>query len=100
MTQAQMKEAIRRERRVELNCESGIRYRDIRRWKIGEETLDRDFYGMNFFGTEYCDEENNPDCFFQRTVYQTRRFSKKNYWVPIHQTEIDINPDLVQNPFW
>ena len=55
---------------------------------------------MNFFGTEYCDEENNPDCFFQRTVYQTRRFSKKNYWVPIHQTEIDINPDLVQNPFW
>ncbi len=100
LTQDQMREAIRRERRVELNCESGIRYRDIRRWKIGEETLDRDFYGMNFFGTEYCDDSSNPNCFFQRTVYQTRLFSKKNYWVPIHQTEIDINPDLTQNPFW
>lgn len=46
--QDKMREAIRRERRVELNCEDGIRYNDIRRWKIGEETLNRDFWGMNF----------------------------------------------------
>ena len=96
----QMRTAIRRERRVELNCEDGIRYNDIRRWKIGEETLNRDFWGMNFFGSSYCDDVSNEDCFFVRKVYQTRRFSKKNYWVPIHQSEIDINPDLVQNPYW
>lgn len=100
MNQDEMREAIRRERRVELNCEDGIRYNDIRRWKIGEETLNRDFWGMNFYSNETCDDENNTNCFFQRSVYQTRKFSKKNYWVPIHQSEIDINPDLVQNPFW
>src|SRR5690606_32788578 len=36
-SQDAMREAIWRERRVELNNE-GIRYRDIRRWKIGEQT--------------------------------------------------------------
>lgn len=100
MNQSEMREAIHRERRVELNCEMGLRYHDIRRWKIGEETLDREFYGMNFFGSQYCDDENNPDCYFVRKPYQERQFSKKNYWIPIHQTELDINPELVQNPFW
>ncbi|WP_236951505.1 RagB/SusD family nutrient uptake outer membrane protein [Mariniflexile rhizosphaerae] len=33
-------------------------------------------------------------------MYQTRLFSKRNYWMPIPQAEIDINPDLVQNPYW
>lgn len=100
LDQDAMREAIHRERRVELNCEDGIRYHDIRRWKIGEEALDRDFWGMNFFGKDLCDDPDNPDCFFVRKVYQSREFSKKNYWVPIHQTEIDINPELVQNPYW
>ena len=100
MNQSEMREAIRRERRVELNCEMGLRYHDIRRWKIGEETLDRKFYGMNFSGSQYCDDESNPNCYFIRKSYQERQFSEKNYWIPIHQTELDINPDLVQNPFW
>lgn len=98
-SQEAMREAIRRERRVELNNE-GIRYRDIRRWKIGEQTLNRDFYGMNFSGTQKDDDENNPLAFFKRTVYQRRVFTKKNYWFPIPQGEIDKNPNLIQNPFW
>lgn len=97
--QDEMREAIRRERRVELNCE-GIRYSDIRRWKIGEEVLDGDFTGMNFFGTVISDDENDPNAFFKRTVYQKRVFTKKNYWFPVPQSEIDKNPNLVQNPFW
>lgn len=99
VSQEAMREAIRRERRVELNNE-GIRYRDIRRWKIGEQTLNRDFYGMNFSGTQKDDDENNPLAFFKRTVYQRRVFTKKNYWFPIPQGEIDKNPNLVQNPYW
>lgn len=31
--QTAMREAIRRERRVEFNCEYAIRFDDIRRWK-------------------------------------------------------------------
>lgn len=98
-SQDEIRAAIRRERRVELNCE-GIRFSDIRRWKIGEEVLNRDFWGMNFNGTEISDDETNPKAYFKRTVYQRRVFSKKNYWFPVPQSEIDKNPNLVQNPFW
>lgn len=99
LTQAEMRLAIQRERRIELNCE-GIRYRDIRRWKIGEQTIDGDFWGMNFSGTENSDNAANPKAFFKRSVYQHRKFSKKNYWFPVPQGEIDKNPNLVQNPLW
>lgn len=98
-SQEQMRESIRRERRVELNNE-GIRYGDIRRWKIGEETLNRDFYGMNFSGSEKSDNEADPKAFFKRSIYQKRLFTKKNYWFPVPQSEIDKNVNLVQNPGW
>lgn len=97
--QDEMREAIRRERRVELNCE-GNRYRDIRRWKIGEETLNQNFWGMNFNGTKLSDDENDPTSYFVRTVYQRRIFKKNNYWFPVPQSEMDKNLNLVQNPFW
>lgn len=98
--QDNVREAIHRERRVELCCESSIRYMDIRRLKLGEQILNRDFYGMNYFGTKLSDDENDPDAYFVRTKYQTRSFMKKNYFFPIPQAQIDINPNLVQNPFW
>jgi hypothetical protein len=97
--QGEVREAIRRERRVELNNE-GLRWNDIRRWKMGEATLDGNFYGMNYNGSQVSDDENNPQAFFKRTVYQRRRFSKKNYWFPVPQSEIDKNSNLVQNPLW
>lgn len=95
----EVREAIRRERRVELNNE-GIRYNDIRRWKIAEEVLNRDFFGMNFYGTAKDDDPNNPAAYFVRTKYQTRVYTKKNYWYPVPLSEIEKNPNLVQNPFW
>lgn len=97
--QGEVREAIRKERRVELNNE-GLRWNDIRRWKIGETTLNADFYGMNYNGSQLSDDESNSQAFFKRTVYQKRRFGKKNYWFPVPQSEIDKNPNLVQNPFW
>ncbi len=99
LSQADIREAIRRERRVELNNE-GIRFHDLRRWKLAEEKLDGDFYGMNFYGTENSDNQGDPNAFYRRTVYQERVFTKKNYWFPVPQNEIDKNPNLVQNPFW
>lgn len=99
-SQEDVRDLIRRERRVELCCESGIRYQDIRRWKIGEECLNGDFTGMNYLGENTGDTESDPKAFFKRSVYQTRFFTKKNYWFPVPQWEIDKNPNLVQNPFW
>ena len=37
--QDEVREAIYHERRVELCCENGLRYFDLRRWKKAEEVL-------------------------------------------------------------
>ncbi|GAA4801753.1 RagB/SusD family nutrient uptake outer membrane protein [Olivibacter ginsenosidimutans] len=97
MSQAQMREAIRKERQIEFNCE-GIRFNDIRRWKIGEETLNRQLFGMNFTGSVRSDDSGNPNAFFKRTFYKNRIFNKKMYLWPVPQAQMDINPNLVQAP--
>lgn len=98
--QNEVRAAIRRERRVELCCEDGIRYFDLRRWKLAEEVLDQPMYGMNFRGTELSDDPDNPNAYFVRTQYITRKYERKYYWYPVYQNEIDKDPTLVQAPFW
>jgi hypothetical protein len=98
--QDEMRTAIRRERRVELNCEPFIRFDDIRRWKQVEELLSVDFYGMNRNGTVRSDDASNPNAFYVRTQFFKRGFTWKNYWIPVHQTQMDKNPNLRQLPGW
>jgi hypothetical protein len=93
----EMRDAILLERRVELNCEAGNRFNDIRRWKMGH-LLSGKFYGMNFQGTEKSDDKNDPNAFYVRKPYLTRRFI--SYWMPVPQDEMDINPNLRQLPGW
>lgn len=90
--QESLRRIIRMERNVELCCE-GLRYDDLRRWKEAEAVLNGPQYGMNFSG---MDETS----FFQQVVYQTRTYRKEFYWFPIHQSEIDKNPNLRQAPYW
>lgn len=97
--QDEMREAIRRERRVEFNCEYAIRFDDIRRWKQ-IDILRGDFYGMNKFGTEKSSDPYNEKAYYKRRVEITRAFSEKNYWFPIHQNQLDKNPNLRQLPKW
>ncbi|MDR1864557.1 MAG: RagB/SusD family nutrient uptake outer membrane protein [Bacteroidales bacterium] len=93
--QPDMRAAIRRERRVEMNCEFAVRFDDIRRWKQVEELLSVEFYGMNRGATAA-----NRNEFYVRTPYFKRGFTWKNYWMPIHQNQMDKNPDLRQLPGW
>lgn len=97
--QDEMRDAIRRERRVEFNCEYAIRFDDIRRWKQ-IDILRGDFYGMNKFGTEKSADPYNERAYYKRRVEITRAFSEKNYWFPIHQNQLDKNPNLRQLPKW
>ena len=97
--QNSVRQAIRKERRVELNNE-GIRYSDVRRWLIGEEAFNGNIYGMNFSGTKKSDDPNDPLSFFVRSSYMTRIFDSAMYWFPIPQSEIDKNENLRQNPGW
>ena len=89
-----MRKLIHAERRVELGCEGGLRYDDLRRWKECEERLNGPMHGMNYLA-------NNPEDFFKRTECQSPRVYKKQfYWMGVYQDEIDKNPNLVQNPYW
>ena len=92
-----MRLAIQHERRIEFNCE-GIRFNDIRRWKKGEEFLNRGLFGMNFTGNVRSDDESLPGAFFKRTFYKNKVFTKRMYLWPVPQRQIDINPNLVQAP--
>ncbi len=95
LSQAEMRERIRRERQVELAFE-GHRYFDTRRWKIAEQTDGGQFWGMNVDkGTSFTDAS-----FYTRTVFETRLFQKKHYLFPIPQSEIDKDRALVQNSGW
>ena len=98
--QDEVREAIYHERRVELCCENGLRYLDLRRWKKAEEVLNQPMYGMNFSGTKLSDDPNDAAAFFKRTQYIKRVYERKFYWYPIYQEQIDKDPTLVQAPFW
>lgn len=97
LTQAEMRTQIRLERRLELAFE-GHRYFDVRRWKIANTPENHQggaFYGMNMDqGTAL----NSPG-FYQRTVAVTRtEWTRKNYFWPVPQSEVDRNKQLVQFP--
>ena len=89
----EMRQLIRRERRVEMNCEAGLRFDDLRRWKEAETALDGKFWGMNMLA-----KKEDRDSYYKRTVYQTRKFI--SYWWPIPQDEMDVNINLRQLPGW
>ncbi|MGI6073582.1 MAG: RagB/SusD family nutrient uptake outer membrane protein [Fermentimonas sp.] len=97
LSKEEMREAIMQERRVEFNCE-GIRFNDIRRWKVGEKYLDVKLYGMNFKGSKRSDDVNDPTAFYKRTFYKNKNFNKKMYLWPVPQAQMDINPNLRQAP--
>jgi hypothetical protein len=95
--QSQMRDLIRRERRVELAME-GLRFYDIQRWRIGEEVM-----SVPVYGSRLCTvDPSNGKVTFTSTEHvknEDRVFNPaKNYVWPIPQREIDINPNLGQNP--
>ncbi|AYL95425.1 RagB/SusD family nutrient uptake outer membrane protein [Mucilaginibacter celer] len=90
-SQTEMREAIRKERRVELAFENN-RYFDVRRWMIAPETDNGPIYGLNI-------NARLPE-FYQRTAFEYRVFQKRNYFFPIPQIDINNDKQLVQNPGW
>ena len=96
LTKEDMRERIRRERRIELAYETH-RYFDCHRWMIAEKTESGPVYGMNIAaGTHLQDPE-----FYKRTVVETRVFQYPQYYMfPIYDAEINKIEGLAQNPYW
>lgn len=90
-SQDDMREAIRKERRVELAFESH-RYFDTRRWLIAE-TTDKSVKGLDI-------QKNAANGFYNIIETESRVFEKKHYLWPIPNGEIQKVPLLVQNPGW
>jgi starch-binding outer membrane protein, SusD/RagB family len=89
--QADMRTAIRNERRVELAFEN-VRYFETRRWKVAEQTDAGPFYGM--------DRTKNGTAFYTKTLLETRVFRKRDYLYPVPADEVLRNPLLKQNTGW
>ncbi|WP_217605064.1 RagB/SusD family nutrient uptake outer membrane protein [Chitinophaga sp. GbtcB8] len=89
--QAAMRDAIRKERRVELAFENN-RFFDVRRWKIAEQTENGPMYGLNI-------NADMPE-FLNVVSFETRVFNKRHYFFPLPSDDINNDKELVQNPGW
>lgn len=98
-----LREIVRRERRVEFCLEQIIRYMDIRRWGIFLDVMNRKFYGMKLTDdpenyTEYRVETSGKYRGHYIVIDKTGTYTADNMLIPIPLYEIDINPNLQQNP--
>jgi hypothetical protein len=97
-----MRDEIRRERRVELAME-GFRYWDLLRWKTAEIELPKAVLGSYFF-SEFGSSTAvtlTPDNFILLQAASARKFNpSKDYLWPFPINQLSLNPALQQNPGW
>jgi starch-binding outer membrane protein, SusD/RagB family len=93
LTQSQMRDIIRHERRVEFAFEDH-RLWDVRRWMLGTTYFNIPLRGLRI--------TKNADASFSYQVInvENRVFEPKMYFYPIPQTDLNIAKGWVQNPLW
>ncbi|OQP57335.1 RagB/SusD family nutrient uptake outer membrane protein [Niastella populi] len=91
LSQTQMRDAIRYERRVELAFEEH-RFYDVRRWKIAEVTENKPAGGITVTKT------GSTYSYATKVALDGRKFESKHYWLPIPRAEIQAsNNKIAQN---
>lgn len=92
LSQAQMRDAIRYERRVELAFEEH-RYYDVRRWKIANIVENKAANGI------IITKDGSSLSYATKVALDGKTFQDKQYWLPIPRAEIlSSNGKLEQNP--
>lgn len=99
-----IREEIRRERAVELQGE-GFRMDDLKRWYIAHIELKKPVLGVQWTGTQYAIKypNANPPLLAGAVVADPaseRKFTEKNYLIPLPSNQLQLNPKLKQNPGW
>jgi hypothetical protein len=103
-----MRTEIRRERTIELALEC-FRYDDIRRWGTAINELDAPLRGVKLVNTSWASQTpfnvpggyvTDANGFIVAESGSARIFSQKDYLDPIPTQEIQLNPNLTQNPGW
>ncbi|GAA4908754.1 RagB/SusD family nutrient uptake outer membrane protein [Mucilaginibacter defluvii] len=87
--QSAMREAIRRERRIELAFEEH-RFYDVRRWKIADVTENKPAAGVTITKTA------TGFTYTPKVALDGRRFETKHYWLPIPRSEIQASGGQLQ----
>jgi len=90
--QAELRQIVRDERVAELAFE-GLRYFDIRRWRIAED-LTGIIYGMTY------ENEAGDLTTIALTGFDVSFNKDRDYLWPIPFNELVLNPSLTQNPGW
>ncbi|MBC7745022.1 MAG: RagB/SusD family nutrient uptake outer membrane protein, partial [Flavobacterium sp.] len=93
LSQNEMRDRIRNERRVEFAFEDQ-RFWDVRRWMQAPT-----YFGSPLKGMDITQTGPNQFIYVVKEV-ESRVFQPKMYLYPIPQSEINIDGSLVQNPLW
>lgn len=98
-----MRDEIRRERTVELALE-GHRIDDLKRWATASVEMPQDQLGVLYKGTWFETNWNNPgksvNANGELILYTGRTWSDKLYLYPLPSDQLQLNPQLEQNPGW
>jgi starch-binding outer membrane protein, SusD/RagB family len=94
LTQSEMRDRIRNERRIELAYEEH-RYFDVRRWLIAEVVENKSAQGMSIT------KSGGTLTFTRKEALGGKTFNQQHYWFPLPIQEINAsNGVLQQNPFY
>ncbi|WP_448778774.1 RagB/SusD family nutrient uptake outer membrane protein [Bacteroides congonensis] len=97
-----MREEIRRERALELILE-GFRIDDLKRWYVASTEMPQVQLGVKYtdtwFETNWSKITNtlSNGCL---VLYSGRTWQDKNYLYPLPSDQLQLNPQLGQNPGW
>ncbi|MBC7887875.1 MAG: RagB/SusD family nutrient uptake outer membrane protein [Ferruginibacter sp.] len=94
LSQAEIREKIRNEKRVEFAFEDH-RFWDVRRWMQAPTYFNAPLRGVNI-----SRDPASGTFTYTPTIVEQRVFQPKMYLFPIPQSDLNISPLLVQNPLW
>ena len=92
MTQEEMREAIRLERRLEL-CFEGHRFFDVRRWMIADKTDSQPMHGLEI-------TVKGGKTSYKYFTVRTHVWRPAFYFMPIPYKEVVKSEELEQNPYY
>ncbi len=88
-----LRSIIQQERHIEMAFE-GSRFWDVRRWKTAPLELSKAIYGWDIQQSTYEDYNRRV------LLYSPQFIAPRDYFWPIAEANLQVNPNLVQNPGW
>ena len=96
------RESLHRERKLEL-CFEDHRYWDLRRWREAEAELNGPHTGLNYLLDWESYKQGTPRFWLELKEriddrIQDPQFPANNYYMPIGDGTVALNPNIVENP--